>query len=293
MVVMLWIRLCLVNCFSSTLNTKFLECPTVVGYVENMSFYLSKLLGMFFSPLSLLFMVACFYVYKAKSGWKKYVAIGVLVCGWSCGYGPWVRALFRIWETPYPMKSIQEIPKADVAVVLSGMVDTRCQECFQNNRIEFGSSVDRILSAVDMLKQGKVKHLLLSGGSGSLIDHGERAESSLLYDWVHASYGVDLDRMWVDASSRNTLENAQESARILRVHHAKKVVLITSAWHLTRAVAAFRKVGISPAVYGVDYVGHIEQEDYWDIIPRAENMVLFSMLWKEWWGTFLIRQGFI
>ena len=67
--------------------------------------------------------------------------------------------------------------------------------------------------------------------------------------------GLRDDQVLVEADSRNTYENALYTAQMLRTQQWRHVVLITSASHMRRALAAFHKQGIFPHTYPVDYAG--------------------------------------
>jgi uncharacterized SAM-binding protein YcdF (DUF218 family) len=79
---------------------------------------------------------------------------------------------------------------------------------------------------------------------------------------VLADIGVPVERMTFEKTSRNTYENAVYSADIMRPTPQEKWLLVTSAWHMPRAMGCFRKAGwnIYPAPTGYftsgDYTPH-------------------------------------
>lgn len=56
-------------------------------------------------------------------------------------------------------------------------------------------------------------------------------------------YGITA--RWVEANSRNTAENAMFSSRMLKHAGILRIILVTHAWHMKRAVAAFTANGMA------------------------------------------------
>lgn len=137
---------------------------------------------------------------------------------------------------------------ADVIVVLSGMVNPLAGP---GNRPEFLGSLDRILVGEELLRNRTAGRLLISGGSGLILGTGE-SEAAILGRWL-LGRGIPASQIIVEPKSRNTAENARESAAIIRAAGWKKVVLVTSAFHMPRSVMCFRKAGIEVIPYPVDY----------------------------------------
>ncbi len=118
----------------------------------------------------------------------------------------------------------------DAVVVLSGMLDASIST---KDRLEFSSAVDRILAGIDSVQRGRADNLIISGGLGSITQKGI-PEARLLSEFAHR-WGVPQDKIWVDDTSRNTYESAVETARIVQENSFRKLLLITSAFHMVRS----------------------------------------------------------
>ncbi len=104
--------------------------------------------------------------------------------------------------------------------------------------------------------------LLVSGGS---FDSGP-AEADVMQSALRSQFG--LEARFVERRSRDTRENALESARLLRAAGLRRVLLVTSAVHMRRAVDEFLAAGLEvvPApVAGVADSGAALE----DWLPRA------------------------
>src|ERR1019366_7836195 len=116
-------------------------------------------------------------------------------------------------------------------------------------------------------------------GPGRRRRGGERLPrlSSELVEW-----GVPRTAILVDARSRTTRENAVETERILTARGARSLLLVTSALHMPRAVAAFRKTRLSVIPSPTDYlIADPENAALLDWFPSPDSMTRFqAALWE-------------
>lgn len=212
-----------------------------------MFFVLSKVLQFLVQPFSLLFLalltIAIFYHRR----WARRVLLVVVVCFYGLSMPYAANRLMHWLEAPRVAPASLR-PPYDVVLVLSGMVDLPVS---RGGHLEFSSGVDRILAGIAFVKQGIGKRLLISGGSGKLLDQ-QTKEAELLQTFA-LQFGLTAEQVLIEPTSRNTYENAAYSATILRTRQMQRVVLITSASHMRRALAAFHKQGIFPDTYPVDF----------------------------------------
>ena len=92
---------------------------------------------------------------------------------------------------------------------------------------------------------------------------GSRQRSSNeLIDW-----GIAPERVVIEDQSRNTRENAVESARVARERGWKTILVVTSAFHMERALGCFRAVGLEVDALPVDQRGYDPGWQSW--LPRV------------------------
>jgi uncharacterized SAM-binding protein YcdF (DUF218 family) len=70
---------------------------------------------------------------------------------------------------------------------------------------------------------------------------------------VLESFGIPRDRVILEDRSRNTVENAVFSKAIAQPKPGERWVLMTSAYHMPRAIGVFRKIGFPIEAYPVDW----------------------------------------
>jgi uncharacterized SAM-binding protein YcdF (DUF218 family) len=98
----------------------------------------------------------------------------------------------------------------------------------------------RIDTGVALFRQGRAGHLLLSGG----VRRHDRTEASEMRRAALAA-GVPEDCLTVEDRSRDTLENALFCRPILAARGWTRVLLVTDAYHLPRALYTFRRFGVA------------------------------------------------
>lgn len=170
----------------------------------------------------------------------------------------------------------------DAVIVLSGMVDDTASKA--EGRAELTTAADRIVAGFELLQSGSAKQILLSGGPPR-----PRPGVPTEPEWLSASlqrWGVDPARIVLETRSRNTHENAVETARIVADRRWGPLLLVTSAYHMKRALACFRKVGVQPDTYPVDFRG---EHDLSGWVPRAQSFAMSTDALREYTGRLVYR----
>lgn len=142
-------------------------------------------------------------------------------------------------EQHCPPTPLSEIPQADAIVVLGGGVG----EILEGRPYpELYPAADRAIMAARLFRAGKAP-IIIPTGIGA-----EHAEKPLLTD-----LGVPPAAILCESEARDTAENASKTFNLLRKRGCKKVLLVTSAWHMPRAQMLFKADGITVIPVGCDY----------------------------------------
>jgi len=159
--------------------------------------------------------------------------------------------VMKTWEVdPVPLETLDK--KYKVAIILGGVIqgDMELQD-----RAFFSKGADRVYHTVLLYKRGIVEEIFVSGGTGRLIDIGQREAEEIVT--ILEVMGVNPDKISFESNSRNTHENAIESIKALSGKFSPEdCVLITSASHMRRARACFVKEGFPLDVFSVDIYTH-------------------------------------
>jgi uncharacterized SAM-binding protein YcdF (DUF218 family) len=194
-------------------------------------------------------------------------------------------------ERQYPAQQIENLPKADVAIVLGGAVG---QPVPPRIDADFNKSFDRVLQAMKLYHAGHVRQLLVTGGNLPwLADVVPEAEliRSFLIDWGN----VPGEAIEIRTQSRNTYENAQEIKELTQEKPFESALLITSAAHMPRAMAVFRKAGLPVSAATTD-IEALEDVPWTPLrwLPDAAALSTTTDAIKEWLGYLTYRfRGYV
>lgn len=188
-------------------------------------------------------------------------------------------ALLRPLENRYPIPAEASIDVYAGIIVLGGALDEP-DSYLAHGQVPLGDAAERMTVSAQLLRQHPKLDLFFSGGEGRLLSTGTpEAELAGIF---YQQQGLDMSRVRLEAGSRNTRENAQQVAKLLGPRCQQPWLLLTSAWHMPRAMAEFKAVGCNVSAYPVDFrTGHAT--------PLSEYSLAHSLLrWQtalhEWLG---------
>lgn len=144
-----------------------------------------------------------------------------------------------------------------------------------------GDGESRLLTTYRLYRLTKLP-IVLSGGQVFPDDgvEAEIARRQLL------SLGVPATAVFVEDQSRTTEENAKYTSRLLALHHWRHPVLVTSAFHMRRAVLDFQQYGVHVQPYPCDYL--VSRRPAWyanQFVPSAAALSLTWTALHEQLGT--------
>lgn len=183
------------------------------------------------------------------------------------------------WEVE--AKPIASLKKYKLGIVLTGTTMHR----FPDDRVYFLKGADRVTHTVQLYKDGLIGKILISGGSGRL--RGEPEPEANKYRKVMLLMGVPDADIIIENETRNTHESALEVKKMLDqiMLRGSDCLLITSAFHMRRSLACYRKVGLQMDSFATDFYTY--PRDYHVdafVVPRVEAIAVWHKLVKEWVG---------
>lgn len=253
-----------------------------------MFLYLSKVVPPFFYPpgLSIVLLVLSAVLRKRLPKSAAALFIVGVVSLYALSTGIVGEALQRSLESAYPPVAIDALPKADAVVVLGGYLHAPNS---QHMSAEFTESADRLRSAAQIIHAGKAPLVLLTGGNVLLLGAKGLPEAQVARG-IMREWGLPLEAILIEERSRNTRENAVFSAPVLAAKGARRLILVTSAAHMRRAVAVFRRAGLAVVPFPTDYQsGWGEPELLLRWVPEAEQLWHSGRAVREWIGLAVYR----
>ncbi len=246
-----------------------------------MFFVLSKTLNYLTMPLVLICILFILHVLIKKPIWKKRFFWAGFISLFFFSNDFIANEVMLAWEPDaIPFADVKK--KYEYGIVLTGVTNP---ELTPRDRVYFSKGADRVTHAVQLYKLGIIKQIIISGGRGRLLDIGER-EADELRDAMLVM-GVPIESILTENNSRNTFESAEEVKIILDQRGIKPTdcLLITSAFHMRRSLACFRKANMEMDTFSTDFYTHrrVFTPDVL-FIPKVEAIFIWQRLFKEWVG---------
>lgn len=209
-------------------------------------------------------------------------ASGVLV-GALLGIGglPLGDMMLRPIEARVPMAG--DPGAIDGIIVLGGGEDLPASRHWAQP--EMGEGGDRYLAALALARRYPEARLLFTGGSGRLRDvgGGEKMTEADVAAQVFAAQGIAPERLLLESRARNTAENARLAHALAAPGAEERWALITSAFHMPRAVESFAAAGWGEVIpVPVDYRTRSSADALgWNL---SRNLELMNIAIREWVG---------
>ena len=164
--------------------------------------------------------------------------------------GLFAEILWRLLEYPWKRVDYSLVNPSDGIVVLSG---GRHLPPGNTNIIEWYDP-DRFLAGIDLYKANKSNRLIFTGGINPLI--GDLPPEGDIYIKEAVSMGLPKKDLYTTYPVNNTLQEAKAIKKLLNDEIPliqKKIILVTSAFHMKRAKKVFESEGVSVQPYPVDF----------------------------------------
>jgi uncharacterized SAM-binding protein YcdF (DUF218 family) len=249
-----------------------------------MFFILSKILGFFAIPSNLVVSIGILGVLLL---WTRFasagrrLAVGSLVVLAILGLSPAGNALILPLEQRFPpWDAAAGAP--DGIVVLGGAISPNVSAA--RNDVALNEAAERLTVVAELARRYPKARILFSGGSGSLLplyDEGTEAEFAAR---ALQSLGVPYGRVQLEDRSRDTDENAIFSKALARPKPGERWLLLTSAYHMPRAVGAFRQAGFPVEPYPVDWRTRGWTDVFRPFATIGDGLRLGDTAVREWVG---------
>ena len=245
-----------------------------------MFFFLSKTLNYLVMPLTIVVVLLLGSRLIRNTSWRKRFLWAGLILLFFFTNEFAANEIMKRWEVD--ARSFESMRSYKLGIVLTGAA---IPELKPDDRVYFARGADRVIHAVQLYKLGLIENILISGGSGRLINIQER-EADRFRD-VMVLMGVPDSVIMVENWTRNTYESAVEVREILREHGYKseQCLLITSAFHMRRSMACYRNAGLKPDDFSTDFYAHngVYYPDAF-FVPKLDALIIWHKLVREWAG---------
>jgi len=216
-----------------------------------MFFVLSKVLGFFALPSNIAATLATLGIVllftRFNRAGRRIAALGVALL-LLAGLSPLGNALMLPLEDRFPAWDPTHGPPTGM-VVLGGAIGPEVAAA--RGEPDLNEAAERITATAELARKYPAARIIYSGGNARLVLTGA-IEADYAVGLLE-SLGVPRARIETEGKSRNTIENAQFSKELAAPKPGERWLLVTSAFHMPRAIGVFRHVGFAVEAYPVDW----------------------------------------
>jgi uncharacterized SAM-binding protein YcdF (DUF218 family) len=245
-----------------------------------MFFILSKTLSYLTLPFTVVSLLFIAGLLLRKPLWKKRMLVAGFALFFFFSNEFIANEMMCAWETgPTSFKDMRHFK---LAIVLTGAT---IPDLKPDDRVYFHRGADRVIHTVQLYKLGLVEKILISGGTGSLTSADEPEADK--FRKAMLLMGIPDDAVIIENKTRNTAESAIAVRSMLKDlgYSPTDCLLVTSAFHMRRSLACYRKAGVPVESFSTDFYGHA-RVFYFDVlfVPQVDAMMKWNKLCKEWVG---------
>jgi uncharacterized SAM-binding protein YcdF (DUF218 family) len=192
--------------------------------------------------------------------------------------------LAGLLETTSQLKLTPLVQKKYQAIVVIG-------SGLRKNSYEYGDAVTVNGRTLERLRYaatlGRKTGLPILVSGGQVFKQNEPSESVLMAEVLEKEFNIPV--RWQESRSRNTAENALYSRALLQTFNIDRIILVTHAFHMPRALTEFKKVGfdVEPAPTG--YFSTEEALSLFGFIPSAQALTVSTFVFHEHLGLLWYR----
>jgi uncharacterized SAM-binding protein YcdF (DUF218 family) len=253
-----------------------------------MFYYLSKIVWFVLQPSSFLIVLfalgtGLYWRGRKQAGRRTFFAAALIYA--VGGLSPLGNILIVPLEQAHVRGPGKELKAPQGIIVLGGIIDTVVAST--RDEVPLTDAAERLTGAVVLARRFPEARIVFSGGDGALVYEGATEAEAVRR--FFPEMGIDLSRVTFEDRSRTTYENALFTKELLRPAPGEQWLLVTSAFHMPRALEVFRAVGFDVTPWPVDY----RTRGYQDVLrvpPRpSEGWRRIDLAVKEWVGLIAYR----
>jgi uncharacterized SAM-binding protein YcdF (DUF218 family) len=226
------------------------------------------------------------------SRWRKTAVMmlwaGLLATG-LLGFQAIPDLLLRDLENRFTVPSLSVVSQHSGVIILGGVIGNAPIHT-DRGQLAISEAAERITVPLALMRSHPRLQLVFSGGAGGLLTQDLAPEADLAEKFFREQ-GVAPERMWFERASRNTQENAQQTAKLLRDQCGKHSnwLLVTSAFHMSRAKKEFDQalapLGCRVTPYPVDF--RTANSTPWTNYSLADSLVRWQTALHEVIGSWV------
>jgi len=254
-----------------------------------MFFILSKTLGFFALPSNVLITMGLIGVLLLLTRFRRlasWLVVTSLVLIAFVGLSPLGNVLLLPLEQRFPPWDASRGPPNGI-VVLGGAISPDLS--LARGAVQLSEAAERITVTAELARRYPNARIIFSGGTGSLRSDAPVEAPFAVKEFE--ALGVAHDRITAEEQSRNTIENAVFSRLLAAPQPGERWLLVTSAFHMPRAIAAFRAADFPVEAYPVDWRTHGPSDEMRLFPSFLGGLAQTDLATHEWIGLLAYRMS--
>ena len=249
---------------------------------------LSKSIAQFIIPPGSLILLGLLGIYFWQKRWGKWVALSAFILLWLLSTAPVRNMLTTPLEHQYlPYNLHQILPKNAAIVLLGNGVQEKAPDYQHKDSLSrFGMM--RTVYAAHIAKR---TNLPIYATGGTPLSGRITSESSVMKHWL-VTFGIDATDVYEENQANTTWENATFTKVFLEKKNINTIILVTSAWHMPRAVWCFEQQGLQVIPAPTDYLTDSADYDIRSFLPRWDRLAESGHILHEYLGLFWYKMQY-
>ncbi|MFI5188003.1 MAG: YdcF family protein [Chitinophagales bacterium] len=247
-------------------------------------FLLGKLFLLLLKPLTWIFVIFLIGLLSKNSLRKKRLLATAFFMLLFFSNPFFFRMLAKVYEEKPVVLNQNE--KFQAGIVLGGFVSYNVKTAEAN----FSEASDRFIETALLYKTGHISKIIVSGGNGYVVKHD--FQEALFVKNNLVELGIPAQDIFTDGLSRNTYQNAVNTKKICdSMHFTGPLLLISSAMHLPRAEALFKKQQLDVRSYPCDFLTRNIANNFWEdyLVPSSSALYEWDLFIKEVSGLLIYK----
>lgn len=253
-----------------------------------MFYYLSKIIWFFLQPSNaVLFLMiagaALLWTRRARAG--RFTIVTAVAIGLIGGLSPLGHAMLLPLEARFERARVEAGRPPDGILILGGFQDMSVMTA--RRAVALNEAGDRLVEAALLANRFPSAKIAITGGASAIF--GERVSEAEGAMSLLTGLGISPDRLILERRAKNTYQNALYSKELLKPEPGARWLLVTTAYHMPRAMGCFEAVGFKVEPWPVDYrtrgIGDLSR-----FFPKAsEGWRRIDSALREWVGLVIYR----
>lgn len=245
-------------------------------------FYISKLAWLLVQPSMLLVLLIAgaavlFLLGRERAAGR--LAIGAAVLAVVGGVLPLSTWLILPLEERFPRADLSGRP-IDGIIILGGAEEARVEQTRKVHALNMAG--ERMTEGVALARRFPRARVIFTGGSTNIV-LGPAIEADAAQR-LFADLGIEPERLALESKARNTYENVLFTKALAAPKPGERWLLVTSAWHMPRAMGLFRKGGFAVEPWPVDYRTAGSADLLVPFYAPSEGLRRLDTAAREWTG---------